>query len=165
MSVKPSLTKLIAAAALMASFGAMALAQGHGGRGMGPGPDMPGFGGRHAEQMLEMVDASDAQRSQIHQIMDAARKDLQGQHDALRKIREQQMGLFTAPNIDAAAIESLRQQAQTLHEQRSKRMSQALVDAARVLSPEQRAKLAERMKKMRVRFEERMEQRQKPSGR
>lgn len=39
-----------------------------------------------------------------------------------------------------------------LHETASKRMSQASIDAARVLTPEQRAKIAEIMKKRQARM-------------
>lgn len=148
--------------AALAFSGVAAQAQGHGGpmghRG-GHGMSMMPMGGGHMEHMLDMVDASDAQRAQIKQIMDAAHADLKAQHEGSRKLHEQSMALFTAPNIDAAAIESLRQQMNAQHEAASKRMSQAMVEAARVLTPEQRAKMAERMKKMQARMAKHMEMR------
>ena len=60
--------------------------------------------------------------------------------------------LYTATNVDAAAIESVRAQLSAQHEVASKRMSQASIDAARVLTPEQRAKIAEVMKKRQARM-------------
>lgn len=120
---------------------------------MGGGRPQAMMGG-HMEHMLEMVDASDAQRGQIKQIMDAARQDLKSQRAGAQQLHEQRMSLLAAPNIDTAAVEALRQQMSAQHEQASKRMSQAMVDAARVLTPEQRQKMAARMKKMQARKSE-----------
>jgi Spy/CpxP family protein refolding chaperone len=97
--------------------------------------------------MLELVNATDAQRSQIDAIFKAARQDMASQRDSGFKLHQQMATLFTATNIDAAAIESVRQQISAQHEASSKRMTQATVDAARVLTPEQRAKIADVMKK------------------
>jgi protein CpxP len=148
-----------AIAAVLALSGLAAQAQGH--RGGHGGPDGHGmmFDGSRIEHMLDAVDASDAQRAQIKQIMQAARNDLKGQMEAGRKLREQGLTLFAAPNIDAAAFESLRQQIQALHETAGKRMSQAMVEAARVLTPEQRAKFAGKLKKRQARMAEHMQER------
>jgi len=45
------------------------------------------------------------------------------------------------------------------HDQASKRVLQAMLDASKVLTPEQRAKLGERMKQRRAAMQERMERR------
>lgn len=124
---------------------------------MGPGghrggPDM--MMGRSMEHMLDGVDASDAQRAQVKQIMQTAMNDLKPQRESGRKLHLQMMDLLSAPSIDAGAVEHVRQQVQAQQDASSKRMSQAMVDAARVLTPEQRAKLAERMKKMQARMAE-----------
>lgn len=144
--------KTAALAALLALGAATAQAQPmgrhHGAPGMMAGP---GF-----EHMLELVDASDTQRSQIKQIMKSAMDDLKSQRESMRKLHEQGQALLTAPTVDANAVESLRQQSQAVHEVVSKRMSQALVAAANVLTPEQRAKLAERMAKRKARMAERV---------
>lgn len=150
---KLNLTRVLKAGAIASVFalsGLAAQAQGPGGP-HGRGPGGPGMLGGHVEQMLDAVDASDAQRAQVKQIMQAARTDLKGQMESGRKLHEQGLTLLSAPVIDAAAIEQLRQQGQAQHEIASKRMSQALIDAARVLTPEQRAKFAEKMKKREAR--------------
>lgn len=136
-------------AAALAIGGVAAHAQpGPGGPG-GPGMMHEGgmFGGGHMGHMLEMVNATDAQRSQIDAIFKAARTDLASQRENGFKLHQQMASLYTATNIDAAAIESVRQQLSAQHEAASKRMSQASIDAARVLTPEQRAKIADVMKK------------------
>ena len=158
---KLNLMKLLktgAVLSVLALSGLTAMAQGHGGmRGGQGGPEMM-MGGR-IEHLLEAVDATDAQRAQIKQIMQAARTDMKAQHQAGNKMRQQGLALFAAPNIDAAAVEALRVQMQAQHEAVSKRMSQTMVEVARVLTPEQRAKFAERMKKRQARMAEQMQAR------
>jgi Spy/CpxP family protein refolding chaperone len=55
------------------------------------------------------------------------------------------MATMAQPNIDAGAVEQIRQKMLAQHDQASKRRMQAMVDAARVLTPEQRKQLSERM--------------------
>jgi Spy/CpxP family protein refolding chaperone len=134
--------------------GAAAHAQpGPGGHRGGPDMMAPGglFGG-HLDHVLELVNATDAQRSQIDAIFKAARTDLAAQRSAGRQLHDQQLALYTATNIDAAAIEALRVQISAQHEAASKRLSQASIDAARVLTPDQRTKIADLMKKRQARM-------------
>jgi len=158
-----AVTGLLAAAASMA---APAWAQGGpGGPGMGgPGagghPMMggPGFGdhgmmfgdparlGRMVDHMLDGLNATDAQRTQVKQIAVAAAADLKAQRDAGRALHERGTQLFAAPTVDTAAVEALRQQMLAQHDQASKRVMQAMLDIAKVLTPEQRATIGVRMK-------------------
>ncbi|MBT9492142.1 MAG: Spy/CpxP family protein refolding chaperone [Paucibacter sp.] len=162
--IRTGKTLAVAAALALSSLGAMNA------QAMGPMDRMARHGGDEMmmagriEHMLDMVDASDAQRAQIKQIMGAAKQDLKAQRGDGRGLHEQAMALLTAPNIDAAAVESLRVQISAQRETASKRMSQAMVDAARVLTPEQRAKMAERMKKMQARMSEHRAEHQHKSG-
>lgn len=157
MSKLNPIKQVLQAAALTAllSLGVAQAMPGHHAHGAGG----PGWGGgRHAEHMLELVDASEAQRSQIHEIMKKAGEDLKPQRQALRELHRSGRALLAAPSIDAAALEAQRRQGLALHEQISKRMSEALIAAANVLTPEQRAKLGERMAKREARQAERMKQ-------
>lgn len=135
--------KLMLGSAVIALAGAMSLtafaAPHHGGA----------MHGRMVERMLDGVNASDEQRAQIRQIMRDAGTDLKAQRESARALREQALALFTQPDVDANAAEALRQQMMAQHDQRSRRMMQAMLDAGRVLSPEQRAQLGERMKQRR----------------
>ena len=47
------------------------------------------------------------------------------------------------------------------HDQVSRRMTQAMVDISRVLTPEQRAKIGERMKERAAKMQERMQRQQR----
>jgi protein CpxP len=112
-------------------------------RDMHPGTEMAGGGARLLGRMLELAKATPEQRSQIHQIMLSARQDLRAQREAGRQLHDQQHALLTQPSVDAAAVEALRQQMLAQHDQASKRMTQALVEASRVLTPEQRKLIGE----------------------
>lgn len=102
--------------------------------------------GRMVDRLLDEAGASQAQRAQVQQIVRVAAADLKPQREAGRALRDQQTALFTQPTVDAAAVEQLRQKRLAHHDQTSRRMTQALLDISRVLTPEQRAKVAERMK-------------------
>ena len=140
-------------------------AQGHHGPGMGGGAHgamtmfdgPPGQIGRAVDHMLDGLNASAAQRSQVKQIAMAAAADLKAQHEATRGMREKGMQVFTAPSVDAAAAETLRQQMSAQHEQASKRRLQAMLDIAKVLTPEQRAKIGERMQERQAVMKDRLQ--------
>lgn len=113
--------------------------------------------GRAVDHMLDGLNATDAQRAQIKQIVQQAAADLKGQRDSARALREKGMQLFTAPTVDAAAAESVRQQMIAQHDTTSRRVLQAMLDVSRVLTPEQRAKVGERMQQRHQRMQERMQ--------
>lgn len=113
----------------------------HDGGGMGMMPF-----GRHIDRLLDDVKATDAQRQQIKQITDKARSDVMALHEQGKGLHERAAALWTAPKIDAAEAEKVRQQMLAQHDQVSKRMMQAMLDVGNVLTPEQRAKAAQLMK-------------------
>jgi len=129
--------------------------RGMGGHGMmfGGSPERMG---RMIDRMLDGLNANDSQRSQIKQIVAQAGADLKGQAAAGRELRQRGMQVFTAPAVDANAAEQVRLQTMQLHDQMSRRMTQAMVAVASVLTPEQRAQAGERLKDRQKRMEERM---------
>ncbi|MEO8804519.1 MAG: Spy/CpxP family protein refolding chaperone [Burkholderiaceae bacterium] len=154
---------VVAAAAVAVSAEAQERVPGMGGGG-GHGMMMFGGSGRHIDHMLDGLNATDAQRTQIKQIAAAAAADLRGQREAGKGLRERSLQIFSAPNVDAVAAESVRAQMQAQHDQASRRTLQALLEVSKVLTPEQRAKLGERMKQRGAMMQERMErmQRERP---
>ena len=119
----------------------------------GPGADMP-HGGRHMmpgagpgaqmhDRLLDRVGASAEQKTRIRDIYRAAHADIAKTHEAQRDLHRQMATLMSAPQIDAAAAEALRQKITAGHDAVSKRMLQARLDASAVLTPEQRRKLSE----------------------
>jgi Spy/CpxP family protein refolding chaperone len=103
------------------------------------------------EKMLDQADASDEQRAQITDIMQAAHEDVAALREGSREaLHTQVLDILTAETIDAAALDALRSEQQQQLEQAMARMSDALVQAANVLSQEQRVAIAEAV---RERFE------------
>ena len=138
---------------LVAGLGGLAHAQGvgWGGRGWhGFDESNPQAMQRRAEArvkwMLADIDASEAQQKKIADIMTANMRDLQPLRRQLRDARWQAMELLAQPQIDRGALEALRAQQAQAMDQISRRITQSLADAAEVLTPDQRAKLAERMR-------------------
>jgi protein CpxP len=148
--------RLAAATLLLALAGGFALtvhaAPPHHG---GSGPGMMMLAPGHIDRMLDLVNATADQRTQIHAIASAAQADLKSQHESARSLHEQTMQLFMQPTVDARAAEALRQQMLAQHDAASKRMLQAMLDTSRVLSPEQRQTLGQKMAEMRSRHAER----------
>ena len=157
---------VVAAAAVAVSAEAQERPPGMGGGGghgmMFGGP--PEHLGRRIDHMLDGLNATDAQRAQIKQIAMAAATDLRAQREAGKGLRERGMQIFAAPNVDAGAAESVRAQMQAQHDQASRRTLQAMLDMSKVLTPEQRVKLGERLKQRSAMKQERMDrmQRERP---
>ena len=155
----PRALRLLLATAVIALAGGVSqavLAAPHDGPGRPDGHGGPGMGlfdGRHAERMLDSVNATPDQRTQIKQVMAAAKTDIAAQRDASRKLREQSQALFAQPTVDARAVETLRQQMLAQHDLTSKRMTQVMLDVSRVLTPEQRKTLSDRMTQRRAMME------------
>lgn len=154
-------SRLAGTALLVAVLGTVTLSawamphgSGHGGPGMGMM-----FGGRGLERMLDGVNATADQRTQIKTIAERARADLKAQREAGKGTRDQFMTLFTQPTVDANAAEALRAQTMQQHDQASRRMMQAMIEVSRVLTPEQRQHLAERMQQRRAMMERHMGER------
>ncbi len=157
-------TRLMAASVFVVAAvgtGFSAHAQAFGGHGAG-GPGMmmfdgpPGHVGRAVDHMLDGLGVTEAQRTQIKEIAVAAAADLKAQREAGRGLHERGMQIFTAPTVDASAAESVRQQMSAQQEQASKRTLQAMLDVAKVLTPEQRAKIGERAKERQAVMKDRM---------
>ena len=116
---------------------------GHGGDDRGHGMSM--VSPRMMGRVLDAVSASAEQRAQIKQITDAARADMKTQHEGGRQLRVDAAALFAQPTVDARAAEALRQQMLARHDQASKRQLQMMLDISRVLTPEQRKTLADKL--------------------
>ena len=145
--------------------GALLFAVVAGGAYVGSSHAHPGAAGRHAMWhgsfdaessakrinamvgwVLADVDATAAQKAKIGDIAQAALKDLIPLRDEHKAARTKATELLAAATVDRNAIETLRASEFKLAETASKRMTQAIADAAEVLEPAQRAKLAEKMK-------------------
>ena len=111
--------------------------------GMGHG--MAGSG-MMSERMLDAAGASAEQKAKLRDLLKSAQDDRRKQHEGDLELHQKMMTLMAAPQVDAAAAESLRQQLQARRDVASKRQLQVMLDVSAVLTPEQRQKLADRMK-------------------
>jgi Spy/CpxP family protein refolding chaperone len=103
---------------------------------------------RMVRHLAVEVDASPEQRDKLSGIAKAAARDLLPLREKMRAARTQAVELMAAPQVDRAALEKLRAEQLTLADGTTRRITQALADAADVLTPEQRGKLAEHAKRM-----------------
>ena len=158
----PLSARLVATGLLVAAAGAFTLTV-H----AAPGAGMEGRSGHHAagmgmpmmghpqqiERLLDSVNATADQRSQIKAIVQAAAADMKAQRASGMALHEQSRALFTQPTVDARAAEALRAQMSAQHDQASKRGLQVMLDISRVLTPDQRKLLADRMAQRRSMME------------
>jgi len=117
--------------------------------GFSRGPFDPAQLDARVERMLKHlfveIDATDAQKEKLAPIVKQAANDLLPLRDKMRAARQQAIELLTQDSVDRGAIERLRAEQLELADAGSKRLAQAIADAAEVLTPEQRKALAERM--------------------
>ena len=107
-----------------------------------------GHGGMHAmamahlTRMLDAAGASADQRTQITTILHAGFQPMAGLHTDMRQTHARLHTLLLAPTIDRAALEQLRASQIAKIDEASRTLVKAMADAAEVLRPDQRAKLA-----------------------
>jgi Spy/CpxP family protein refolding chaperone len=150
------------AGGLVGAFASQSLGQGAPwhmtvmGQGMGPGGFHGPFGGppltpeqvaERADRMVRHLaielDASAEQTTRLEAIVKGAVTDLAPTHAKIMAARLQARALLTGPNVDRAAIEKLRAEQVANLDAVTRRITQALADAADVLTPEQRRKLGD----------------------
>jgi periplasmic protein CpxP/Spy len=96
------------------------------------------------------VDATAEQQERLRGIMRSTVRDLLPLREKAMATRERGRELLLQTTIDRGAIESLRTEQMALADQATRRISQALGDAASVLNVDQRRKLAERIDRWRA---------------
>ena len=102
---------------------------------------------RRVERILSRVNGTAEQQQQISTIAKATIGDLKAMEFAPREVRGKVVELLNADTFDAAALETLRAEQVAKFDTASKRIVQAVSDAAGVLTVEQRKELVERMGK------------------
>jgi periplasmic protein CpxP/Spy len=119
---------------------------GPGGMGHAPSAEHMARGMEHrVDGIIKAVDGTPEQRARLLQLSQAAMAEMKPLHGQQRALRTQSMHLLAAPVIDRRALDVLRAQHMALADTISKRRTQHLADAADVLTPAQRSKLAQRM--------------------
>jgi protein CpxP len=136
---------MLAGSALAALGGISFAAHSHGHRGWGGGEP---WSEARIDKMLQHlyieIDATDAQKQKLTPIAKAAVKDLLPLRERARAARQRGIELLAGDRVDRGALEALRSEQIGLADQASRRLSQALADAAETLTPAQRKDLAAR---------------------
>ena len=114
----------------------------HGERMFYPGPIERGV-----ERLGLMVDASTEQKQKINTIAQKAADDVFKFRVKHLEARKQAIAILAAPAIDRAKLESLRADQMKLAETAAKRVTNSVGDIAEVLTPAQRADLAQRLER------------------
>lgn len=131
----------IAASVVAIVGGTLAYAHSGGGHGHGHGHM------EHMQAMLTQIGATDAQKAQIHGLLEPALEAMKAAHESHSAAFKQFHDEITAPSVDRARIEALRAEQVKSLDEASKRLVTAISDAAEVLSPDQRAALAKQINK------------------
>ncbi len=137
--------------ALVASIGAVRAYAIGGGFGWRPGasPEQrKAFMERRLDRALTLVKASDSQRTAIKAIFERAFTELQPIHQEHRRLHDDLVAAFAADPVDRAAVEKLRTETTGLVDRGSQVLTKALLDAAGVLTPDQRKTLIEHMQEL-----------------
>ncbi len=96
------------------------------------------------DRALSKADATPEQRDKINAIAKAAVNDVMAMRKDPTVLREKLLTVLKADTIDRSALESLRSEQINRADAATKRILQAVADAADVLKPEQRRQLAGR---------------------
>ena len=102
---------------------------------------------RRIEHMLSEVDASKDQKAKAAEIVKKSVENAAPLAEQMRGNHEKLLTLLKAKEIDKAAVEQLRIEQLKAMDEVSKQMTQTMLALAELLTPEQRAKLAENMTK------------------
>jgi Spy/CpxP family protein refolding chaperone len=97
---------------------------------------------RRLDKMLGLLNANDSQRTAIKAIAERMFAEMQPVHQQHQQLHDAMIAAFTGTTVDRAAVEKLRLQVTALVDQGSQVFSRAMLDAAQVLTPEQRQTLA-----------------------
>jgi protein CpxP len=137
----------LAIAAVVVGAG-VAASQPWGGHGFGGGMG-GGFMNMRAEwgvnRMLDRIDATAEQKEKVTAIVKSAMADLEPLRSSRVTFRQDAARLMKADKVDRAELEKMRAQRIAQADAASKRVTQAMADAADVLTPKQRAELVGRM--------------------
>jgi Spy/CpxP family protein refolding chaperone len=123
--------------------------RGHGGTGSLTPEERAARADHMTERMLSRLDATPEQKTRIKAIVQDAVKDLGQVREEHLKNRQAFMDALKQPSVDRAALKQVRTAEMQLAESASDRLVNAIADAADVLTPEQRGKLAEMAERFR----------------
>jgi len=115
-----------------------------------------GFGGHRLQKLLDKVNATPAQRTQIEGIWNNLRPQMKANRQQHVALHQQMTAAFTGATVNAAQVEQLRQQSMAIADKQSQLFTQGLVQTAQVLSQAQRQQAAAAIEQARAHFHHHM---------
>lgn len=113
-------------------------------RGHGP---QQGFSKERLDRFFSMIEATPEQKEKITAIFDKVQDDLKAKRDNRdenrKEMRDEITKLLKAPEFDRSAAENLLEGRDSMREDSMKMIQTAMLDAVEVLTPDQRAKVAD----------------------
>lgn len=106
-----------------------------------PGPERTMLDALRSDCLPPELQLSLVQREKLQTIADGLRADQMQRREEDRALADRWTALLSAQAVDAQAAEALRSQMEQAHGAMSRRLLQATLDAAAVLTPAQRAQL------------------------
>jgi Spy/CpxP family protein refolding chaperone len=104
------------------------------------------FAAYRLDKLLEEIDATADQKGKAKAVFDDARGDLIPMFEGFVGTRQAIADILGAPTIDRDAAEKLRRERISALDDASRRLTQAVLDTAEILTPEQRAELVAHFK-------------------
>jgi periplasmic protein CpxP/Spy len=118
------------------------------GHGQPPSPEQMARAIDHRiSALIKAVDGTPEQKDRLVKLAQSATADMQPLRAQRMAARKKGLELLAGSSIDRNALERLRQEQITLADTMSKRAVQHMADAAEVLTPAQRSKLAEHVQR------------------
>lgn len=139
-------------AAALVSGAALSTASAHGHRGK--------RGGHGMMRVLKHADLTDAQQAKLKTIHEKYKPLFKAERQDSKGTRKGLHALLTSDNPSAAQAEKLRKEFLEHQEQRSAVMRDMMLDVAKVLTPAQRKKLAQKMEERRKKWEAKRSERE-----
>jgi Spy/CpxP family protein refolding chaperone len=108
------------------------------------------MGERRLGYILDAIKATPEQSEKLKAIVTRTRDDMRSTREGFMDARDKFAEILGAPTIDRAAAEKLRAERVQAVDDASKKLTAAILDAAEVLTPEQRAELLQHFKERRA---------------
>jgi Spy/CpxP family protein refolding chaperone len=110
--------------------------------------EMAAFVTDRVDDALDDLDATDAQRQQIHAIKDRLLAKAAGLHDGKEKVHAEVLAQWQSPNPDRARLHAIVDERFAAMRALAHDAVDAGVDVHGILTPEQRAKLTKKVERM-----------------